>query len=166
MQAKKILLLGAQAVGKTSIARRLKFNTFEHDYKSTIGVQLHEINVELNGESQAAVFWDTDGNFGDKIFESVYVKGANAGLVVSDSTRSHTIDHMLHLMQCFEQALPGRPCYGLLNKTDLLQTSNDSLKKLEKQASQIKLVSACTGQGLIHATQHLLKACNQRDVTW
>jgi small GTP-binding protein len=164
MQAKKILLLGAQAVGKTSIARRMKFNTFEHDYKSTLGVQLHEVKMHIGGELQAVVLWDTDGNFGDKIFESVYVKGASAALVVADSTRPHTIDHMLHLIQCFEQTLPGRPCYGLLNKCDLLQPNECTQSKLDQQVNLIKRVSACTGQGLQQAIQSLLETCNRRNV--
>lgn len=164
MQAKKILLLGAQAVGKTSIARRMKFNTFEQDYRSTLGVQLHELKLHIDGEPQAIVFWDTDGNFGDKIFESVYVKGASAALVVADNMRPHTIDHMLHLMRCFEETLPGRPCIGLLNKSDLQRPSEYMQNKLDQQSSPIKRVSAYTGQGLHQAMQSLLKACSQRNV--
>lgn len=164
MKAKKILLLGAQAVGKTSIARRMKFNTFEQDYKSTLGVQLHEINLHIDGEPQSIVFWDTDGNFGDKIFESVYVKGASAALVVADNMRPQTIDHMLHLIQCFEQTLPGRPCFGLLNKSDLQRPNDYMQNKLDHQASYIKRVSACTGHGLHQAIRSLMEACNQRNV--
>lgn len=150
MQAKKKLLLGVQAVGKTSIAHRMKFNTFEHDYRSTLGVQLHEVNMHIDGDPKAIVLWDTDGNFGDKVFESVYVKGTSAAIAVADSMRPHTIDHMLHLIRCFEQTLPDRPCFGLLNKSDLQRPS--------------KWVSACTGQGLHQAIQSLLEVSNQRDV--
>ncbi len=166
MRAKKIVLLGAQAVGKTSIARRLKFNSFEHDYKSTIGVQLHELKLDFEGQKQAVVLWDTDGNFGDKVFESVYVKGASGALVVADSSRPHTIAHMLHMIDCFEQAMPGRPCFGVLNKTDRKMPDAETLDEVHQHTNQIHLCSALTGQGLLQATQRLIEASNKRDVTW
>lgn len=166
MRAKKILLLGAQAVGKTSIARRLKFDTFEHDYKSTIGVQLHEINLSFDEQIQPVVIWDTDGNFGDKIFESVYVKGASGALVVADCSRPHTIDHMQYLISCFEQMLPGRPCFGVLNKTDREMPSDAAISRIGTNLQQLHLCSALTGQGLLRATHSLLEASNNRDAAW
>ena len=166
MRAKKILLLGAQAVGKTSIARRLKFDTFEFDYKSTIGVQLHEINLTIEGQQQPVVLWDTDGNFGDKIFDSVYAKGAAGALIVADCTRPHTINHMQHLIEGFEQKMPGRPCFAVLNKIDSETPSDQALMGIESKVQQLHLCSALNGQGLLEAAQSLLVACNTRDSAW
>ena len=86
--AKKIMLLGAMAVGKTAIATRLKFDRLDHEYKSTIGVELHTLELDVDGAHRPLIVWDTDGDFGQTIFESVYVKGAAGALIVSDVSSS------------------------------------------------------------------------------
>lgn len=43
----KIMLLGPIGVGKTSLLRRLAFDRFESDYKTTIGVDIISHDVTL-----------------------------------------------------------------------------------------------------------------------
>ena len=82
------MLLGEIGVGKSSLARRFVFDRFEAEYKSTIGVDIltHDTTT-ADGEAMRLVLWDTDGEFGARIFDTVYVKGASGALIVSDVTR-------------------------------------------------------------------------------
>ncbi|MCX7898878.1 MAG: hypothetical protein N2444_02095, partial [Methylocystis sp.] len=82
----KVMLLGDIGVGKSSLARRFVFDRFESDYKTTIGVDVLTHDVDLGAAFDNArmrfVLWDTDGDFGNRIFETVYLAGASAAIVV------------------------------------------------------------------------------------
>ena len=74
IRSAKILLLGDIAVGKTSIAKRLVFDRFDSDYKTTIGVNVlsHEVTVYDGGANKMRlVIWDTDGDFSQAIFNKI-----------------------------------------------------------------------------------------------
>lgn len=123
MISAKVMLLGEIGVGKTSLARRLVFNSFESDYKTTIGVDVLTHDVTLGPACDNAnlrfVLWDTDGDFGARIFDTVYLAGASAAIIVSDATRPVTLVKMAELASRFEERFPGRPIARIVNKIDL-----------------------------------------------
>jgi small GTP-binding protein len=124
MTPRKIMLLGEIGVGKSSIARRLVFDRFESEYKPTLGVDIYSYEIEpgLNPQPGAGakfIIWDTDGNFGDNILSHIYIKQAAGALIVGDGTRRTTLEAMLHLGRSFMNAMPGRYCSFLVNKSDL-----------------------------------------------
>jgi small GTP-binding protein len=123
MKSAKVMLLGEIGVGKSSLARRFVFDRFDADYKTTIGVDVLTHDVALGPEADNAtlrfVLWDTDGDFGARIFETVYLAGASAAIVVADVTRPATLVQMATLADLFEQKFPGRPVVAIVNKIDL-----------------------------------------------
>src|SRR5450631_1708231 len=119
MKSAKVMLLGDIGVGKSSLARRFVFDRFESDYKTTIGVDILTHNVDCAGQILRMILWDTDGDFGQHIFESVYARGASGAIIVSDASRPSTILKMANLARGFEQRFPGRPLRGVVNKIDL-----------------------------------------------
>lgn len=118
----KIMLLGEMGVGKTSIAKQLVFGTFEGDYGSTIGVDIYTYDVVPGPGGQPFKFliWDTDGSFGETFFNLVYLKQAQAALVIADASRPGTIATAAQLAARFSEALPGRYLAAVLNKCDLI----------------------------------------------
>lgn len=124
MVGKKVMILGAVGVGKTSLSHRLAFDKFEGNYKATIGVDVYNTTVEIEGEPTGTtmpfVLWDTDGDFGTSIFANTYLRGASAAVVVADATRPLTIPYLKKLVLGFKDMMPGRPCAAILNKVDLL----------------------------------------------
>ena len=163
LRPKKILMVGAPAVGKTSVTRRLKFDTFDVDYKSTIGVQLHEIPVSTSQGELAMLVWDTDGNFGEQVFDTVYAKGATGAIVVGDVSRPDTVEHMVRLADDFAEHFPARPSLCLLNKTDLFMPSEQSLSDLRQRVETVEACSALSGQGLDQAFQRFAETVLERD---
>jgi Ras-related protein Rab-5C len=122
MRIAKILMLGDIGVGKTSIARRLVFDQFDATYKATIGTDIYRYEVvpsPIEGPFHFVV-WDTDGNFGDTIFQHVYARRADAAMVVGDATRNTSLEAALQRAQGFMTAFPGRPVSVIVNKIDLL----------------------------------------------
>lgn len=163
MRVKKILLAGSAAVGKTSLSRRLKFGSFDSDYKSTIGVQLHELQVEVDGSTVPMILWDTDGNFGEAIFDSVYAKGSAAAIFVCDVTRPDTVENMLNIATKFEEQFPGRPSLCVINKIDLLEPPQILIENIQRHTDHIALCSAKMGTGVRFAIDDLAKQLIQRE---
>jgi Ras-related protein Rab-5C len=145
----KVMLLGDIGVGKTSLAQRFVFDRFEPDYKTTIGVDVFTHDLALGPKCDDArlrlVLWDTDGDFGNRIFETVYLAGASAAIVVSDATRPATIVKMAALISQFESRFPGRPAYAIVNKIDVAPVI-----RAERALQELSVVytSAKTGEGV------------------
>lgn len=151
MIAAKVMLLGDIGVGKSSLARRFVFDKFEADYKTTIGVDVLTHDVELGGNCDNArlrfVLWDTDGDFGSRIFETVYLAGASAAIVVADATRPSTLVKMAGLVSRFEENFPGRPVVAIVNKIDLAPQLRDACN-IGLPEVDILYASAKTGEGV------------------
>ncbi|MGE3245958.1 MAG: Rab family GTPase [Beijerinckiaceae bacterium] len=148
----KIMLLGDIGVGKTSIARRLVFDRFEADYKTTIGVDIQSCTVAADAdtgiEETQLILWDTDGDFGSSIFTSVYIKGAAGAVIVADLTRPPTIEKLRHLAERFLTDFPGRPCMLVLNKTDLVGPEGGHTAVEGIPADHVFAASAKSGSGV------------------
>lgn len=159
----KVMLLGDIGVGKTSLAQRFVFDRFDADYKTTIGVDVFTHDVDLGPQSDDArlrfVLWDTDGDFGSRIFETVYLAGASAAIVVADATRPATIVKMATLVSRFEESFPGRPVAAIVNKIDLAPANGAAAAALE---IDVVYTSAKTGEGVAEMFLELGRAIWRR----
>lgn len=149
MISAKVMLLGDIGVGKSSLARRFVFDHFETDYKTTIGVDVltHDVVLDSDADNETLrfVLWDTDGDFGVRIFETVYLAGASAAIVVADATRPATLVKMARLATYFEERFPGRPVATIVNKIDLApELASDA----SPSRFDVVYTSAKTGQGV------------------
>lgn len=169
MTPRKIMLLGEIGVGKSSIARRLVFDRFDPDYKPTLGVDVYtyEIAQPCPEEPEARarfIIWDTDGNFGDSILSLVYIKQAAGALVVGDLTRRDTLDTMLALGRGFLQAMPGRYCGLLLNKSDAAGEDVALPPELTQSPIPAMRTSAKTGENVENAFLRAADAIRRRGI--
>ena len=78
------------------------------------------LNTDTGPVSANLLLWDTDGDFGQHIFKSVYLSGASGALVVADASRPSTIEKMFDLAADFLKRLPGRSVRAVVNKTDIV----------------------------------------------
>lgn len=168
MLTAKVMLLGDMGVGKTSILYRLVHDRFDGQYKTTLGVEVLSYDVPANpaggGEPTRLVLWDTDGDFGTRIFETVYVAGASAAIIVSDVTRPQTVTRMVELARSFEAKFPGRPYKGLVNKIDLAETAGNITGVEELAPASVKFVSAKTGAGIVETFAELAETIRRRQL--
>jgi small GTP-binding protein len=167
MTARKIMLLGEIGVGKSSIARQLVFGHFETRYKPTLGVDVYSYEIEpgLSGGVEPGakfVIWDTDGNFGDSILSHIYIKEAAAALVVGDLTRQTTLHTMLDLGRGFMNAMPGRYCGFLVNKSDLVDAAAELPPELIQASVPMLRTSAKTGENVKNAFLRAADAIRRR----
>lgn len=161
----KVMLLGDMGVGKTSILYRLVYDRFEGQYKSTLGVEVLSYDVPQSGpgdEPVRLVLWDTDGDFGTQIFDTVYVTGASGAIIISDVTRPQTVTRMIELVHGFETRFPGRPYKALINKIDLPEAAGSLGRIGELARSSVKLVSAKSGAGIVESFAELADTIRRR----
>ncbi len=91
----KIVLIGDGGVGKTSIAKRYLGESFEHEYKRTIGADFYvKRNVYEDPDLGKIMFewliWDLAGQPAYNEVRPLYYRGAQGALLVFDVTRPET----------------------------------------------------------------------------
>ena len=118
----KILALGDQGTGKTSLIRRFVKNQFSYQYKSTVGVDFATRTVELeSGDVVELQLWDVAGQERFGSLMPVYCRGAQGVLYVFDCARPKTLTSVPKWKQSLEHKtnLPDLPSVLLANKSDL-----------------------------------------------
>lgn len=84
----KVVVCGDWGVGKTSLVRRFAENTFDHDYKPSIGVNIVTKIIDVNGEKLKLQIFDSGGQDRFQPIRKRYYTGANAAIFVFDLTRA------------------------------------------------------------------------------
>ncbi|MDH3474640.1 MAG: hypothetical protein OEM59_13210 [Rhodospirillales bacterium] len=128
---KKICVIGAFGVGKTSLIRRYVLDQFSPDYQATLGVNIYKFSdqVEAPGggeETINEIIWDIEGAQEGADLVDTYLRGAAGALVVGDVTREDAVDSMVQHATRFQGVQPGRPVVFALNKMDLLASPEDA----------------------------------------
>lgn len=119
MLQKKVCMLGAFSVGKTSLARRFVYNLFSEKYLTTIGVKIDRKLVSVGDREISLVIWDIQGEDRFARILHSYVRGASGLLLVADGTRKETVKVVLDLAGRVSAAVGDVPSLLIVNKADL-----------------------------------------------
>uniref|UniRef100_T1ITZ7 Ras-related protein Rab-36 n=1 Tax=Strigamia maritima TaxID=126957 RepID=T1ITZ7_STRMM len=129
----KAIIVGNVSVGKTSLVNRFCHQTFEKDYKATIGVDFEVERFDILQVPFNLQIWDTAGQERFKCIASSYYRGAQIVIIVFDLSDLETL---FNCPQWFEDAMRGNnsnPHLFLVGtKKDLI--SDFAYKIMEKNA--------------------------------
>ncbi len=151
MIQKKICMLGAFAVGKTSLVRRYVHSMFTDKYLTTVGVKIDKKDVALPGRTASLLLWDLYGEDEFQRLQTSYLRGSAGLLVVADGMRPATVDKALELRDRAFTALGPLPYLLILNKCDLMaewEVKPDRIEALRAQGTPLLFASAKTGEGV------------------
>jgi small GTP-binding protein len=154
MMQKKVCMLGAFAVGKTSLVARFVQGIFSEKYHTTVGVKIDKKVVTLDTESISLILWDL---YGEDEFQKVrmsYLRGASGYLLVVDGTRRATFEQAMTLQQSVQDALGEVPFVLVINKTDLAhdwEVEQQALAELVRAGWAVVTASAKIAQGVEEA---------------
>ena len=153
-------MIGAFAVGKTSLVTRFVQRMFSDRYLTTVGVRIDTRLIEVDGQQLKLVLWDIAGKDEFSSVDRRYILGASAYLLVVDGTRASTLTVATELKRELQQALGDIPCILLINKGDLQDewelTASD-LDALHTDGPPPLITSAKTGEGVEAAFEQLAR---------
>lgn len=90
----KIVLLGAQGVGKTCFVTRYVNNKFQPGQASTIGASFSRKRVVVNDTTVRLQIWDTAGQERFRSMAPIYYRSASCGILCYDVTSRASFDAM------------------------------------------------------------------------
>jgi small GTP-binding protein len=155
MIQKKICMLGATGVGKTSLVSRYVLSLFSDSYLTTIGVKVDKKQVAVDGQDVMLMLWDIYGEDEFQTVRTSYLKGASGYLLVADGTRPLTLDMARQLQAKASDVIGRAPFILVLNKADL----SDQWHLVDRASWRLAVVrtSAKTGEGVEEAFAKLTK---------
>jgi small GTP-binding protein len=155
---KKICMLGAFSVGKTSLVRRFVESVFSDAYLTTVGVKINKKTVNVSGRTVNLILWDIAGEDDLGSLRMSYLRGSAGYVLVADGTRPATVEVALSLRERVNADLGRLPSVMLLNKHDLVEDwaiSDAQLDALRDDGSWVQPSSARTGERVDEAFQRL-----------
>ena len=82
----KVVFLGDQSTGKTSIIHRLIYDSFDEYYQATIGIDFMSHKMYVEDKVIILNLWDTAGQERFKSLIPSYIKDSAVGIIVYDIT--------------------------------------------------------------------------------
>lgn len=151
---KKVALLGAPGVGKTSLVRRFVESLFDDSYLTTIGVKVDKKVVRVDAIDVQMMLWDVAGAEERFSVPLSYVRGSAGFLLVVDGTRPETLERGLELVDELGAEIGALPHLLVVNKTDRVEAWRLDAAALEASPRVGRLIvrtSAKTGDGVDEA---------------
>jgi small GTP-binding protein len=148
----KLTIVGDEKAGKTSLVRRYISNTFSHDYKSTIGINILTKLVRFPDEETTMMLAIHDMG-GQDIFASVrkaYFRGTHACFIVFDVTNRKSLENVKKWYdETMQYAGESTAIILLGNKSDLHDERVISHEDVREMIQELEItyieVSARTG---------------------
>lgn len=160
MVQKKVCMIGAFAVGKTSLVSRFVSSLFSEKYLTTVGVKIDKKVVCIEGESVTLVIWDLAGEDDLITVRMSYLRGADGCLMVADGTRPETLEIALELRDRIHREVGDVPMVFVLNKSDLIadwELTEGEVRSRVGTGAEVVATSARDGHGVEEAFAHLAR---------
>ncbi|MDJ0853774.1 MAG: Rab family GTPase [Desulfobacterales bacterium] len=161
MIKKKVCMLGAFAVGKTSLVRQYVHSIFSEKYQTTVGVKIDKKTLERDGGPVDLILWDIHGEDAFQTVRTSYLRGAAGILIVVDGTRRATLDTAMDLQQRARETVGAVPIIFVFNKSDLAaewELEDAEIERLRLKGIATIKASAKTGRAVPETFDRLAQA--------
>jgi small GTP-binding protein len=135
--ARKVVVIGDPAVGKTSLIKRFVQDVFDDRYLNTIGAKVMKKELGVNrpdtGEivDLKLILWDIAGQETFDNVKKAYYRGASGAIVVCDMTRKETMENMHRWIENLFDVSDVVPMVIICNKNDLAEETQFDVEKVE-----------------------------------
>ncbi|WP_437314127.1 Rab family GTPase [Sorangium sp. So ce385] len=165
-EKRKVCVLGATGVGKTSLVARFVRSIFSEAYRTTIGVTIETRRVRCDDRELDLILWDLSGEDEFQDVQISYVRGSAGLLLVIDGTRRLTVETGLRLHAAARAIAGDLPSVAVLNKADLTaawEIDEAAEARLRRAGLWVARTSAKTGAGVEGAFSALARAMLARE---
>ena len=98
----KVILLGESNVGKTSIAKRLKNNSFDEKQNPTLSLELYNLVLKINSYILRLQIWDTAGQEKFDSISSNYYTSTDAAIFIYSINNINSFNKILNWLNQLE----------------------------------------------------------------
>jgi small GTP-binding protein len=161
---KKICMVGAFGVGKTSLVARFVHTRFSEKYQTTVGVKIDKKVVPYPAGDINLILWDMAGEDALTTVRPAHLKGASGYILVMDGLRRNTLEVANDLQGRVSGAVGDVPFVCVVNKADLRETwevQQSDLDSLAARGWTVVETSAKTGAAVETVFQTLTDAMMQ-----
>ncbi len=151
----KLIVLGDEKVGKTSLINSFVTNRFKEDYRPTLGINITEQIFYIQGLKniqQKFLIYDVAGQKFFKRVRKHYYAGAQAAFLMYDVTERESFVHLSEWYDDLTQNVPHIPLILVGNKIDLSDRRQVSFEEGKLWAKNHRVsfmeTSAKTGQNI------------------
>ena len=148
----KLIFLGDQNVGKSSILNRFLSDTFVEEYQATIGLDFQSKNAQIDNQDVHLLLYDTAGQEKFRSLIPMYTRDANIILLVYDITNKESFENLYAWLKDLTNININEVIICIVgNKIDLNEKREVSNEEGQKYAQEhdfiFQEVSAKTGEG-------------------
>ncbi|GME82654.1 unnamed protein product [Ambrosiozyma monospora] len=116
----KIVFLGDQGVGKTSLITRIMYDTFDSHYAATIGIDFLSKTMYLDDKTIRLQLWDTAGQERFRSLIPSYIRDSNVAIIVYDITNKESFNDVTKWFNVVKEERGSNVLVVLVgNKSDL-----------------------------------------------
>ncbi|XP_032834457.1 ras-related protein Rab-6A-like [Petromyzon marinus] len=146
----KLVFLGEQSVGKTSLITRFMYDSFDNTYQATIGIDFLSKTMYLEDRTIRLQLWDTAGQERFRSLIPSYIRDSAAAVVVYDITNVNSFQQTTKWIDDVRTERGGDVVIVLVgNKTDLVEKRQIPFEEGEQKAKDLNVMfietSAKTG---------------------
>lgn len=166
MMQKKICMVGAFGVGKTSLVARYVRGIFSEKYHTTVGVKIDKKVVAHELGEVTLILWDLAGEDALTTVRPAHLRGASGYILVMDGTRRNTLDAAVDLQRRVTEAVGTVPFLCVANKADVRDSweiQPGDLEQLKTQGWVVIETSAKDGTAVEEMFQVLTRAMLQEN---
>eukprot|EP00243_Klebsormidium_subtile_P006037 TRINITY_DN2511_c0_g1_i1.p1 TRINITY_DN2511_c0_g1~~TRINITY_DN2511_c0_g1_i1.p1 ORF type:complete len:189 (+),score=20.05 TRINITY_DN2511_c0_g1_i1:364-930(+) len=133
----KLVFLGDQSVGKTSIITRFMYDKFDNTYQATIGIDFLSKTMYLEDRTVRLQLWDTAGQERFRSLIPSYIRDSSVAVVVYDVSNRQSF---LNTARWVEEVRTERGSDVIImlvgNKTDLVDKRQVSIEEGDAKARE------------------------------
>lgn len=160
----KLVFLGEQGVGKTSVITRFMYDTFDNNYQATIGIDFLSKTMYLEDRTVRLQLWDTAGQERFRSLIPSYIRDSSGAIVVYDISSRNSFEQTSKWIQDV-RAERGQEVVIVLvgNKTDVADDKRQvALEEAEAKAKEFDVLfvetSAKNGENIKQLFRQLAAA--------
>lgn len=154
----KLVFLGEQAVGKTSIITRFMYDTFDLNYQATIGIDFLSKTMYLDERTVRLQLWDTAGQERFRSLIPSYIRDSSVAVVVYDTTNKNSFNNCDKWIEDVRSERGSDVIIMLVgNKTDLADKRQVSTEEGEAKAKLLGVLFVETSAKSNHNIKQMFR---------
>lgn len=133
----KVVFLGDQGTGKTTMIKAFMYGTFEQTYKATVGIDFFSKTLYLDDRTVRLQIWDSAGQERFRSLTPCYIRDSSVAVVVYDVASRASFANASRWIEDVREARGTDVLIVLCgNKTDLVDKRQVSTDDGEKKARE------------------------------